>query len=120
MAVFVLLVLSPANHDTLRKTLDDLLPNQTPVWDAWKESVLDKIRIFDEKKEGQLERPASPRFDYHDNRGFNRTELNLLHTLYRDAESAFDQYRQYVERLHVRVHQLTIVISRREFDDCTS
>ena len=101
MAVFVLLVLSPANHDTLRKTLDDLLPNETPVWDVWKESVLQKIRLFDEKQEGELKRPASPRFNYDVNHGFNATELNLLHTLYRDAEVAFDQYRQYVERLHV-------------------
>ena len=64
MAVFVLLVLSnpqpstpsptegsgPDDH-ALRRVLDDLLPNDTPVWRDWKGGILDKIRRYNRGEE---------------------------------------------------------------------
>ncbi|KAI0747797.1 hypothetical protein C8Q80DRAFT_1168534 [Daedaleopsis nitida] len=93
MAVFVLLVLSPADDQSLRTILDDLLPNETRVWRLWKDTVLHKIRsLADSDKAG----PYPFRFDEEmsASEGFEVNDRVLLSTLYQDAVTAYTAYRE--------------------------
>ncbi|KAI0807064.1 hypothetical protein C8Q74DRAFT_1225613 [Fomes fomentarius] len=91
MVVFVLLVLSPADDEALRKVLDDLLPNETRVWHLWKDMVLHRICILHQDR---LAAAEAFDFDMSGTDGFNEGDRTLLKTLYNDARTA---YRAYLE-----------------------
>lgn len=91
MAVFVLLVLSPADPDALRKILDDLLPNETLVWKIWKKEIIDKAHN-PRTTEKVPHDSTVPLFDYTADHGLKQNDVKLLHILYGDAETAFKQY----------------------------
>ncbi|KAI8998924.1 hypothetical protein BD414DRAFT_476451 [Trametes punicea] len=93
MVVFVLLALSPAQPETLRKTLDDLLPNETPVWNIWKRDVIEKVCGCRDTTEGHGNETI-PLFDYVTDHGLSVEELKLLHALYQDADAAFAHHRR--------------------------
>ena len=93
MVVFVLLVLSPAEEYALRKVMDDLLPNETPVWRLWKATVLHEIRkVSNNITEGS----GAFWFDLSVGDGFDASDRKLLATLYRDATTAYIAYQEYV------------------------
>ncbi|KAI0822659.1 hypothetical protein BC628DRAFT_1388459 [Trametes gibbosa] len=91
MAVFVLLVLSPADAEALRKILDDLLPNETKVWRVWKKVVVEKVCSSKHTVDAPRDLRTSL-FDYQATHDLEKSDLDLLHTLYGDARAAFDQY----------------------------
>ncbi|CDO69120.1 hypothetical protein BN946_scf185042.g22 [Trametes cinnabarina] len=94
MVVYVLLVLSPAQpSEALRKILDDLLPNETPVWNVWKSVVVEKVCSRSEWSDG-THAQGKPVFDRTANHGLRGEELKLLHTFFLDAEAAFYRYHQ--------------------------
>ncbi|RPD79751.1 hypothetical protein L226DRAFT_179376 [Lentinus tigrinus ALCF2SS1-7] len=89
MVVFVLLVLSPADDQMLRKVMDDLLPNETHVWTIWKETVLHAIRnINHDEKDGAFD------FDLSVGEGLGANDRRLLKTLYQDARTAYVAYQE--------------------------
>ena len=92
MVVFVLLVLATQDQDkasavemeSLRKLLNDLLPNDTNVWRVWKTSVLAKIEAYFHSGERLI-------FDHqHDGDA-------LLVDLYKDTRAAVAAYEKYCE-----------------------
>ncbi|TBU28955.1 hypothetical protein BD311DRAFT_865121 [Dichomitus squalens] len=89
MVVFVLLVLSPADEYALRKVMDDLLPNETPVWRLWKSTVLHEIRNV---THNIVEGSGAFWFDLSVGDGFAPSDRKLLSTLYRDATTAYIAY----------------------------
>ncbi|KAM5535601.1 hypothetical protein V8D89_010768 [Ganoderma adspersum] len=91
MVVFVLLVLSPADEYSLRKVMDDLLPNETPVWRVWKDNVIHEI--------GQVGKNATEGagafwFDAPVADNLAPDDQKLLRTLYRDATTAYIAYQE--------------------------
>ncbi|KAI0637288.1 hypothetical protein C8Q77DRAFT_559922 [Trametes polyzona] len=91
MAVYVLLELSPAEPRALRKILDDLLPNETPVWQIWKEDVVKKV--CSDKHTAEAPRNAgTSRFVVPTTHSLNESDVRLLNTLYDDADSAFNWF----------------------------
>ena len=89
MVVFVLLVLSPAEDQMLRKVMDDLLPNETHVWTIWKETVLHAVRnISQDEKDGAFD------FDLSIGDGLGANDQRLLRTLYQDAKTAYVAYQE--------------------------
>lgn len=93
MVVFVLLVLSPADDEALRKVLDDLLPNETRVWHLWKDMVLRRICTLHQDRVAAAE---AFDFDMSGTDGFNEGDRTLLRTLYNDARTAYRAYIEYV------------------------
>ncbi|KAI0781255.1 hypothetical protein BD413DRAFT_608412 [Trametes elegans] len=88
MVVFVLLVLSPAEPATLRKTLDDMLPNETRVWSIWKDVIIQNVCDC-----GDDEKSCSgPSFGNVDGFDLRESDRKLLQVLFTDAESAFNVY----------------------------
>ena len=83
MVVFVLLVLQPEEPT---KLLNELLPNDTKVWNQWKKTVVGRL-LSKEKLE----------FFHSDWEldGFSQQERTLLQTLYGDAQAAYGGYAQY-------------------------
>ncbi|KAI0676020.1 hypothetical protein C8Q78DRAFT_963899 [Trametes maxima] len=83
--VFLLLVLAhDAEEYVLRRILDELLPNDTEVWNVWKAGVMQNI------VEG-----FQARHDVHDRNfhfHFPATHETLLQTLYNDAHCAAQVY----------------------------
>ena len=78
--MFALCALSPDNPG---KVLKAYLPNETKVWRRWRKTVL---RRFHNKEElhftqGDWDLP-----------GYSKEEKDLLQTLFRDAETAYDAY----------------------------
>lgn len=104
MAVFVLLVLAGPESaqrvqeggdappvpdpEKLKRMLDDLLPNDTPVWRAWKASVLDKVARFRRGATREQLRVASMDADLL----LSPEERTLQETLDGDATAAFHAY----------------------------
>ena len=86
LVVFVLLVLSPADEEALRKVLDDMLPNETVVWRYFKNNTLHEIRkiMTDEKTAFILDTAIID--------GFELSDRTLLKTLYHDARTAYTAY----------------------------
>lgn len=91
MAVFVLLSLAPAEPEALRKILNDLLPNETPVWKIWKTEIIEKVcnPTYTEKIPRD---PRPPLFQCDVEHSLKPNDAQLLKTLYGDAETAFKQY----------------------------
>ncbi|KAL7283125.1 hypothetical protein ACG7TL_002551 [Trametes sanguinea] len=87
--VFILLILSPAPSEALRRLLDDLLPNDTPVWRQWKQDVLSGIA------EGFGEDGPRFPFDHGQNGAFEEHEMHLLRVLHGDAFAGCEIYRRY-------------------------
>jgi len=80
MVVFVLLVSHSAK---LEKLVNDLLPNETKVWEKWKLTIIERL------KEGKkLEFQPSEWEDPN----FSQEERILLETLYHDARTAYYGY----------------------------
>ncbi|KAL4073093.1 hypothetical protein V8B97DRAFT_1952180 [Scleroderma yunnanense] len=80
MVVFILLV---SRAEKLERLMNDLLPNETKVWEKWKTTVIGRLR------EGKnLEFQSSEWEDPN----FSQEERTLLKTLYKDAESAYYGY----------------------------
>ena len=106
MVVFVLLVLSPADEQALRKVLNDMLPNETVVWRAFKDRVLNEVRALsmDEKKNTQ---PFA--FDFATADGYNQSDRKLLLTLYNDARTAYFAYTEYV-LVHKNVSRMLLSV----------
>ncbi|KAL4080918.1 hypothetical protein J3A83DRAFT_4153544 [Scleroderma citrinum] len=77
MVVFVLLTL---HAEKLERLMNDLLPNETKVWERWKATVIERLR---ERKRLEFQ----PR-DWEDP-DFSEEEKTLLKTLYLDAGSAW-------------------------------
>ncbi|KAI0646759.1 hypothetical protein C8Q79DRAFT_956311 [Trametes meyenii] len=92
MAVFVLLSLTPAKPGDLRKVLDDLLPNETVVWNVWKQAVIE--RVCNPGPAVKVHRgERKPLFDRTvEYEGFQPADLQLIDVLYGDAEVAFDVF----------------------------
>ncbi|KAH7887335.1 hypothetical protein F5I97DRAFT_1859630 [Phlebopus sp. FC_14] len=83
MVIFVLLALNPEEPS---KLLEDLLPNDTKVWRAWKSTILRRL--------GDKEKFHFDASDWDDDK-FSQEEKSLLETLYGDAQAAYDGYVQY-------------------------
>ncbi|KAH7922978.1 hypothetical protein BV22DRAFT_1036887 [Leucogyrophana mollusca] len=80
MAVFVLLVLEPAEPLQL---LDEFVPNETRVWRKWKDTVVQRVAT---KEKLHFEASDS------DIEGFTGEEKKLLGTLFSDTQGAYDGY----------------------------
>ncbi|OJT14990.1 hypothetical protein TRAPUB_8433 [Trametes pubescens] len=63
-----------------RKLLDELLPNDTPVWDRWKEAIVEKLRTGQSLTFGGADSKVP---------GFTLEDQELLSGLFRDAEEAY-------------------------------
>ncbi|KAL7283134.1 hypothetical protein ACG7TL_002560 [Trametes sanguinea] len=86
MVVFTLLLLAPANTRALRRVLDNLLPNDTDVWNQFKDEILQCI-------ESDFQ-DAHQRMDF----SFNfdtKAGTPLIDTLRSDAQDAAEMYRRY-------------------------
>ncbi|TBU28957.1 hypothetical protein BD311DRAFT_308195 [Dichomitus squalens] len=79
-AVFLMQVLKPSN---VEEQLSLLIPNNTPVWKTWRQTVARRLQdskpIFDG---AEVERSSS----------FNANEMKLLATLFNDAQAAVDAF----------------------------
>ncbi|KAI0362783.1 hypothetical protein OH77DRAFT_84930 [Trametes cingulata] len=91
MVVFTLLALAPAKTATLRKVLDDLLPNDTDTWSKWKEEVLAGI-------EGGFRDGDGSGFTFNFDPAEGPGKDKLLAILYDDAQAAATMYRIYRQR----------------------
>ncbi|KAI0710406.1 hypothetical protein C8T65DRAFT_695543 [Cerioporus squamosus] len=93
MVVFVMLVLSSSqcmDPHSLRKLLDDMLPNDTRVWRSWKETVVREIHLRSrEGKEPVLKMSKTES-------AFQGPEQKLLENLYKDARSAHQAFKAYI------------------------
>ncbi|KAH7907502.1 hypothetical protein BJ138DRAFT_1174536 [Hygrophoropsis aurantiaca] len=77
MAIFVLLILKPAEPD---KMLEEFVPNDTRVWRVWRDVVLQRIR-----KGVKLDfEPSDSQID-----GLTDEERKLLAILFADAQAAY-------------------------------
>ncbi|KAI0359072.1 hypothetical protein OH77DRAFT_1420620 [Trametes cingulata] len=85
-AVFVLLVLAPAEPAALRKVLDDLLPGETLTWIIWKGVVIEKVCTADRAPY------TLPLFSYAPDRHSQEVDGSTLATLFTDAEAAAEAY----------------------------
>jgi hypothetical protein len=83
MVVFVLLVLQPEEPT---KLLNELLPNDTKVWMKWKSTITERLLNKEELHFTTTDWNHS---------GFTTDEKNLLETLLKDAQSAYDGFVQY-------------------------
>ncbi|RPD65812.1 hypothetical protein L226DRAFT_179350 [Lentinus tigrinus ALCF2SS1-7] len=89
MAVFVMLVLSSSesmDRRSLRKLLDDLLPNDTDAWCRWKYTVVKEIALRSKDRE--------PNFQLRESTAREADE-KLLKNLYGDAQSAYEAFKAY-------------------------
>ncbi|KAI0332073.1 hypothetical protein GY45DRAFT_1335754 [Cubamyces sp. BRFM 1775] len=91
MVVFSLLLLAPANTRGLRRVLNDLLPNDTDVWNRWKDEVLvciERDLHADTREFAFRFKPLAPA---------DRTGpcVSLLETLRSDAAAAAEMYTRY-------------------------
>ncbi|KAH7916220.1 hypothetical protein BJ138DRAFT_1175876 [Hygrophoropsis aurantiaca] len=84
-AVFVVLVLQPANP---MKILNQFLPNDTAVWNRWKELVVHKILQHEKLRFDETEWPQNAI-------ELSEGEQRLLRTLLRDANAAWEGYISY-------------------------
>ncbi|KAL1947514.1 hypothetical protein VTO73DRAFT_13238 [Trametes versicolor] len=91
MAVYVLLVLSPAEPEALRKILNDLLPNETQVWKIWKTEIIEKVCNPKCRNPPRIDQ-RPPLFQCDIEHGLKPSDVRLLSTLYGDAETAFNHY----------------------------
>ena len=84
--VFALCVLSPEDPS---KILEAYLPNDTKVWRKWKETVLQRLRRKEELHfvEEDWNLP-----------GYTGKERDLLHSLYGDAQAAYDGFASVVSK----------------------
>ena len=89
MVVFVLLVLSPADEEALRKLLDDMLPNETVVWRLFKTTVLREVRDVSSEEKAAADAFV---FDLPVADDFSPSDRRLLMTLWSDARTAYDAY----------------------------
>ncbi|KAF9232788.1 hypothetical protein BU15DRAFT_54634 [Melanogaster broomeanus] len=80
MVVFVLLVLQPEDPN---KILNELLPNDTKVWNKWKSTITDLLRNNEQFDFGVTDWDLD---------GFTTQEKTLLETLLKDAQSAYDGF----------------------------
>jgi hypothetical protein len=98
MAVFVLLVVAgreQATQESLNKLLEDLIPNDTRVWQAWKRTVLPSI--LDPSKSAELGRNWQsegqiPEVQEEQQKPVSKEERELLWTLLEDASKAYMGY----------------------------
>ncbi|KAI0670690.1 hypothetical protein C8Q78DRAFT_140787 [Trametes maxima] len=101
MVVFTLLALAPAKETALKKVLDDLLPNDTDVWNLWKAHVLPRIAAgFSPDGTIILENHRlfpGPSGDA--TSSLSADECKLLNTLCEDANAAAMMY-----RMHLQLH----------------
>ncbi|KAI9056648.1 hypothetical protein FKP32DRAFT_1662340 [Trametes sanguinea] len=88
--VFVLLVLSPAPPGAAQKLLNEMLPQDTPVWRQWKNDVLFGIHTFLDKNRQTF----SFHFPQRDT-SVHGIDDALLKTLDSDAEAGAEMYRRY-------------------------
>ncbi|KAI0710407.1 hypothetical protein C8T65DRAFT_648267 [Cerioporus squamosus] len=79
-AVFLMQVLKPAN---VEEQLALLLPNNTPVWRFWRQTVARRLRE---------EKPDFAIVQLHDAPAFSADETKLLTTLFGDAQAAVDGF----------------------------
>ncbi|TFK93185.1 hypothetical protein K466DRAFT_581268 [Polyporus arcularius HHB13444] len=77
-AVFLMQVLQPAN---IEEQLALLLPNNTPVWRFWRQTVAKRLRE---------EKPDFDHVQLDDGHTFSSDEIKLLGTLLGDAQAAVD------------------------------
>ena len=84
--VFALLVLQPEDPTGL---MNQLLPNDTKVWKRWKETILEQLLRHQNNQSFHL----SGNVDHLDR--FTQEEKDLLAVLYKDAQAAYDRYRDY-------------------------
>jgi len=87
--VFALCVLSRTEDPS--RFLEAYLPNNTKVWKKWKETLLGQLR---DKKVLQFKQADWDLEDYSD------AEKNLLETLYRDAQDAYDASQSFIGDHH--------------------
>jgi hypothetical protein len=78
--VFALCVLSPKDPS---KILEAYLPNDTKVWRRWKETILQRLRRNEELHFEEGDWNLS---------GYTEDERNLLHSLYDNAQAAYDDF----------------------------
>ncbi|KAL1940208.1 hypothetical protein VTO73DRAFT_9160 [Trametes versicolor] len=68
-----------------RKLLDELLPNDTPVWDRWKEAIVEKLRAEQSLTFGDADSKVE---------GFTPEDQELLGGLFKDAEEAYHGWKR--------------------------
>ncbi|OJT12323.1 hypothetical protein TRAPUB_11098 [Trametes pubescens] len=92
MVVFALLVLAESAEETwpLRRVLDDLLPNDIPVWNTWKEELMRNVAENAVWLRGA--RGGDLTFEFPP---MAKGERPLLGRLYGDAHAAADVYRSH-------------------------
>ncbi|OJT14206.1 hypothetical protein TRAPUB_9317 [Trametes pubescens] len=88
MVTFALLLLAPAKKPSLKRVLDDLLPNDTEVWGWWKSEVL---RCID----AEFHEGTDFQFTFGLPAATGPAESTLLDTLYKDARAAAVMYNAY-------------------------
>ena len=94
MVVFVLLVLTPADQESLSKIMDDLLPNETHVWRVWKNALLTKVQAI--RHDALKVESDTFGFDMPAADSLSSSDRTLLGTLFKDAESAYKIYQRSV------------------------
>lgn len=82
-AVFLMKVLKPNN---VEDQLAALLPNNTPVWKTWRQTVARRL---------QEEKPTFMDAHLHSASTFTAEETKLLGTLFGDAQAAVDAYAKF-------------------------
>jgi hypothetical protein len=97
-AVFACLVLSddarrPPNSDFKPKeVLQCFIPNETRVWNTWRDKVVEELGKHEEEKSFDISSSDLPA-------GFRDHEKQLLSSLLRDARSAYEGYRNHIHKI---------------------
>lgn len=94
MVVFALLVLAESAEETwpLRRVLDDLLPNDTPLWNGWKDELMRNMKANEAWLRGAGPRGGELTFEFPPPA---KGERPLLGRLYGDAHAAANVYRSH-------------------------
>ncbi|KAI0646758.1 hypothetical protein C8Q79DRAFT_584387 [Trametes meyenii] len=99
MVVFTLLALAPAKETALKKVLDDLLPNDTEVWNLWKAHVLKRITagLAPDGSVSKENFRFAPGPAKDTTVSLSADECTLLDILCNDADAAATMYRMHLQ-----------------------